>query len=197
MLALATSPPAPSPVTLAEAREWLGLSTPADDALVARLLGAATAVAEGFLRCALIDRPVVERLPAAGGWRVLGQEPVSAITGMVALDATPSGIGRALSPTDWAMDIDAGGRGHVRVLDAGRARVVEVAYRAGLASGPDGVPEAVRHGILTLAADRHRARDAGVEAPALSPAVRALWHPFRRLSVGGPRDLERARERVW
>ena len=65
MLTLAVSPPVPSPVTLAEAREWLGLSTPEDDATVARLLGAATGVAEGFLRCALIDRPVVERLPAA------------------------------------------------------------------------------------------------------------------------------------
>ena len=108
--------------------------------------------------------------------------------GTVQLGSAPSGAGRALSPTDWAMDIDAGGRGHVRVLDAGVARVVEVAYRAGLASGPDGVPDAVRHGILTLAAERHRARDAGLEATGLSPAVRALWHPFRRLSVGGPRS---------
>lgn len=185
MLALATAPPAPSPVTLADAREWLGLSTPAQDGPVAALLAAATELAEGFLGVALIERAVTERLPSDGGWRALGLEPVRQITAMAAL----TGEGLALlPPTGWAADIDAGGTGHVRVLDAGAARVVEVAYRAGLASDPEGVPIAIRQGILQLAAARHRARDAGVEeAAAIPPAVLALWRPWRRLTLGGVR----------
>ncbi len=98
---------------------------------------------------------------------------------------------RALAPAQWAMDIDRHGAGHVRVLDAGRADRVEVRYTAGLAADWTGVPEAVRHGILRLAGDLHRARDAAraelAPSPAISPAVAALWRPWRRATLGASR----------
>ena len=179
-----TAPPPVAAVALAEARDWLGLSTSADDARLAQLLAAATDLAEAHIGQALIARRVTERLPAAGGWRALSTEPVVAIDAMAALG--PEGS-VALGPAEWAMDIDRHGTGHVRVLDAGGADRVEVAYAAGLAADWTGVPEAVRHGILRVAADLYRARDAAERPTVPCESALALWRPWRRATLGATR----------
>ena len=180
------APPPPAPVALAEAREWVGLTTPADDARLAALLSAATEMAEAYLGQALVVRPLVERIAADAGWRALAVRPVRAITGAAAGE-------RALAPDQWAMDIAADGTGRVRVLDAGGVAAVDVGYRAGLAPDPAGVPDAVRHGVLRLAADLYRERDGGPAGPP-SAAVTALWRPFRAVRLGRARPSNVMRE---
>jgi hypothetical protein len=62
---------------------------------------------------------------------------------------------------------------------------VHLAYRAGLAPNANGVPEAIRQGIVRMVQHLHEARDgAGTPPPA---AVAALWQPWRRLTLGSGR----------
>lgn len=171
-------------VALAEARDWLGLSTSADDGRLSALLAVACETAEAFLGQTLIARDVTERVAADAGWRSLALNPVRAITGAAAV--VEGQAGRALGPADWAVDIGADGTGHVRVLDAGGAGQVDVAYRAGLAADWTGVPEAVRHGVLRLATELYRERD-GAAGLMPSAAIAALWRPFRRMSLSPAR----------
>ena len=176
---LATPPPVP--VTLAAAREWVGLTTPADDARLLSLLATATEMAEAYLGQALLLRSVTERLAASNQWQTLAIRPVRAITGAATAGDTP----RALTPDEWAVDIGADGTGRVRVPGGSQ---VDIAYTAGLAPDAAALPDAVRHGILRLATDLYRERD-GLSAVQPSAAVTALWRPFRQLSLG--RALER------
>ena len=59
---------------------------------------------------------------------------------------------------------------------------MRVRYTAGLADEANGVPEAIRHGIVRLAAHLYQKREAHETAP--PPAtVTALWRPWRRLRL--------------
>lgn len=174
------------PVALAEVKAYLRVVTSDEDALIAGLARAAADMCEAFTGRALIDRAVAERLAASASWTRLGAAPVRAIEGVAALGA--DGSVTALAAGAFAIDIDAGGEGWVRVLDAGpstgsgRAVLVRVSYRAGMAADPNGLPEALRHGILRLTAHLYTQRERGedIEPPA---AVTALWRPWRRLRL--------------
>ena len=85
----------------------------------------------------------------------------------------------ALPMTAYALDIDGSGDGWVRVMQPGAAGRVDVRLIAGLASGWDGLPDGLRHGILRLLAHLHAHRDGGDDAGP-PPAVIALLRPFRR-----------------
>ena len=83
------------------------------------------------------------------------------------------------------MSIGRDGTAHVTVNRPGDAERVRVAYRAGIAEGPNGVPEAIRQGIVRMTQHLHEARDGPGEAP---PAmIAALWQPWRRRTLGGGR----------
>ena len=87
-----------------------------------------------------------------------------------------------LTADSYAVDIDAAGEGWVRLTAPRDEKKVSVGYVAGLADDPNGVPEAVRQGIVRLAAHLYVHRDAanGGGPPA---AVTALWRPWRRLRL--------------
>jgi len=179
---------APLPVPLAELKAYLRIAVSDEDALLAALARGAADMCEAFTGRALIEREVVEVLAAATAWTRLGAAPVSAILGVDALaqDGTPT----ALGPPDYAIDIDAAGDGWVRLLAGGGAKRIRVAYRAGMAADPNGLPEALRHGIVRLAAHLYTQRDpgpgsgAGRSQDAGPPAaVTALWRPWRRLRL--------------
>ena len=84
--------------------------------------------------------------------------------------------------------MDAAGDGWVRLLaggpstGSGQAGRIRVAYRAGMGEDPNGLPEALRHGIVRMAAHLYSERDRpqGAEPPA---AVTAWWRPWRRLRL--------------
>jgi uncharacterized phiE125 gp8 family phage protein len=69
------------------------------------------------------------------------------------------------------------------VLRPGIAGRVAVRFTAGLAPDWAALPEALRHGVLRLAAHQYRQRE-GDQQSALPPAaVAALWRPWRRLRL--------------
>ena len=167
-------PPAP-PVTLAEVKAFLRIGHDGEDELLGALIRSASEMCESFTGRALLPRDLVETLLASSAWTRLGAAPVRAIEGV----ETTSG---PLPAEGYAIDIDAAGDGWVRVLRAGGARTVRVAYSAGMAAEPGMLPEALRHGVVRLAAHlyTHRDRPDGAGPPA---AVTALWRPWRRLRI--------------
>jgi uncharacterized phiE125 gp8 family phage protein len=172
-------PPAPA-AALGEVKAFLRVGHDGEDALIGALIAAASETCEQFTGRALLPRDLLETLPASAAWTRLGAAPVRAIAGVEALDA--AGEGEALPADAYAIDIDAAGDGWVRVLRADGARRVRVSYSAGMAAEPEGLPEALRHGIVRLAAHLYTVRDgAGKEAP--PAAVTALWRPWRRLRL--------------
>ena len=167
-------------VPVEELKAWMRIAGSEEDALLAALIRSASDLCEQFTRLALIERDVEQTLPASPVWSRLEQGPARAILGVSALPAT--GEPTPLAAADHAVDIDAAGEGWVRVLRSGEARRVLVRYRAGLGADWNAVPEALRHGILRMAAHLYanRDRDDGKAPPA---AVTALWLPYRKLRL--------------
>jgi uncharacterized phiE125 gp8 family phage protein len=119
-------------------------------------------------------------LPVSGDWQVLATRPVQAITALEGIPAEGSRF--ALPLGSYEIELDADGGGRVRILNPGAAGRIAVRFTAGLASGWSGLPEALRHGVLRLAAHHYRTREdsAGDAPPA---AIAALWRPWRRLRL--------------
>jgi len=181
------APPA-LPVPLAEVKAFLRIGTSDEDALLAGLVRGAAETCEAFTGRSLVARDVEETLPATSAWTRLGAAPVLAIDGVAALDRY--GAAAALAPDAYAIDIDAAGDGWVRVLTPGEATRVLVSYSAGMARDAGRLPEALRHGIVRLAAHlyTYRDRDPGSGSGAGGgggppAAVAALWRPWRRLRL--------------
>lgn len=179
------TPPVPAPAALAELKQWLGITTAHDDAPLAALLAAALEICEGFTGVTPLACEYEEMLPARGGralggWQAIATRPLLAITGVasVALDGTRA----ALPPEAYAMEIEADGTGRVRLMTTGSGRIA-VRFTAGLAETWGELPDALRQGVLRLAAHQHREREASGAAPLPPASVAALWRPFRRMRL--------------
>jgi uncharacterized phiE125 gp8 family phage protein len=122
-----------------------------------------------------------EVLPADRCWRDLQTTPVQSIIGVEGIP--PEGARFAMAADDYAIDLDADGGGHVRIINQGAADRVAVQFVAGLASGWDGLPEGLRHGVVRLAADAYPRRDNDATGPQPPMAIVALWRPWRRMRV--------------
>jgi uncharacterized phiE125 gp8 family phage protein len=171
------------PEAAGAAKGFLRVERGDEDGLIASLAEASAELCERFIGEALIERGFVETLPASQAWQRLSLTPVRSITLVEALPA--EGPALALAIGAYAIDIDAAGGGWVRLTEAGNARRIRVGYRAGLAPGWAGLPAALRHGIVRLAAHFYTSRTAeGPRAAAEPPAaVTALWRPFRRIRL--------------
>ena len=176
------APAALAPAALADLKAWLGISTARDDAELALLLGAALDLCEGFTGTMPLHAGCEEVLNACTDWQTLATRPVQAITGLWRL--ATDGNRTALPASDYEFDLGADGTGRVRLLApaTGPARVA-VRFTAGLAADWTGLPDALRHGIMRLAAHQHRARDATDAAPMPPAAIAALWRPWRRMRL--------------
>lgn len=170
----------PIPVPIGELKAWLRIEGSGEDAILAGLIRAAADTCEAFLGRLLVARAVEETIPAPRGWTRLAAAPARAIEAVAAIGA--DGAAEALPAEAYAIDIDAAGEGWVRLTGPIAAARVRVGYRAGLAEDPADLPEAIRHGILRLAAHLHAHRETGGERP--PAAVTALWRPWRRLRTG-------------
>ena len=175
--------PGEAPVSLNEARSWLRLGATVDDAVVAGLVRAATNICEAFIGQWLVIRAAEEVLPLKNGVVQPGARPVVGIDGVTLL--FPDGEEAALGGGDYRAAISADGTARVTVDDPGGAARVRIAYRAGIAEGMNGVPEAIRQGIVRLTQPLHEARDGAAAGP--PAAIAALWQPWRRLTLGGGR----------
>lgn len=171
------------PEAAGAAKAYLRVERSDEDGLIAGLVLAAAELCEAFTGQALLERGFTEVLPAGRAWQRLGRAPVRSIASVEALDS--DGTERALPSDAYGIDIDARGEGWVRTAEAGEARRIRVAYRAGRTGAWADLPEALRQGILRLAAHFYTNRAAeggcGAEPPA---AVAALWRPFRRIRLG-------------
>lgn len=167
---------------LAELKQWLGISTGADDAPLEALLAAAVEACEGFtglLPLASACEEIVS--PADGAWIALATRPVFAITAVAALAA--DGTRTPLAPGTWEPDLDADGTGRLRIARPEAARRFAVQFSAGLAQDWDALAPGLRHGIVRLAAHQHRERESEGAAPLPPASVAALWRPWRRVRL--------------
>jgi len=163
-----------APVGVAEAKAWLRLGAGQDDAVVAGLIRSAADLCEAFTGQMLIVRTVAEDIPVTRGWMRLCKRPVvavDAVTGLVGEEET------VLADDAWRAEIDRDGGARLAIDAPGEARRVRATYRAGLAADANGVPEAIRQGLIRMIQHLHEARDDGArEVPAI---IAALWQPWR------------------
>jgi len=170
--------PGPPALALDEAKAWLRITTPQDDATIAALVRAASDTCEAFIGQYLVERACSSVVAADGRWQRLGAAPVRAITAAEAI--ARDGTASALTDDAYERDIAADGEGWVR--HAGGAAVrLSVDYRAGLSVEAGGLPEALRQGLLRLVAHLYGTRAGGGETP--PAAVIALWRPWRRMRL--------------
>lgn len=164
------------PASIDDLKAYLRIATADEDGVLERLLRSAGALCEAFIGQWLIVREVRETVAAGAAWHRLSARPVVSIE---AVEAVATGL--PLTVGDYAIDIDAAGDGWVRVTRTGVAGMVRVTYRAGLAEAAAQVPEALRQGMVRLAAEHFIAR--GTESAAPPAVVSALWRPFRRMRL--------------
>ncbi len=179
---------APLPaLALAELKEWLGINSTREDALLGNLLNASLDMCEAYTG----ERPIettceeiwpVRPLVSITGWQSLATKPVTAITAIesIAIDGTRT----ALTAETYEIDIDADGTGQFRITGSVPEKRIAVQFTAGLAANWSGLPEALRQGAIRLAAHHHRTRDTGNANVAPPRAVAALWQPWRRVRAG-------------
>lgn len=166
------------PVSLGEAQAYVRIETGEEEALLAGMMRAASAICEQFIGQWLMQRSFIQRLTPNGEWQRLGVAPVASISSVEAV--AEDGSKSLLPASDYAVDIDASGDGWVRV-QSGSAKWIEVSGTAGMATEPNDLPEPLRFGLVRLVAHlfAHRDGDEG-EPPA---AVTALWRPYRRIRL--------------
>lgn len=161
---------------VAATRALLRLDEGVEAALLTRLAATALTLAEAFTGTAVVARPFEDVVAAGAGWRLLANAPVTAIAGVAGLSVEGAPV--VLPVGAYAIDIDADGRGWVRVDGAsGRAAV---GYTAGLAADWAGMPAPMAQSVAMLAAHLFDHREDDVAPPA---AVAALWRPYRRMRL--------------
>jgi uncharacterized phiE125 gp8 family phage protein len=171
------------PEAAGAAKGFLRVERADEDGLIDALVAAAAEHCEGFTGQALLTRGFVETIPASRAWQRLTRTPVRTINSVEALPA--EGPAQPLAIALYAVDIDSGGDGWVRLAGPVEARRIRVGYEAGVAGAWAELPAALRHGILRLAAHLYTIRVAEGPRPAETPpaAVTALWRPYRRLRL--------------
>lgn len=169
----------PNAVPVSDVRAFLRVGEDQDKAL-APLVQRTTEICEEFIGRALISRDFTESLPQSPAWARLTRAPVRAIGEVRALSADSDVL---MCSDDYAVDIDAAGDGWVRMLRPKAESHALVSYTAGLAAEPSGLPEALRHGIVRLAAHLYAHRDDQGRDASPPAAVTALWRPWRRLRL--------------
>ena len=162
-------PPAAIAAAVAAARGFLRAEGSAEQALIERLAASAILLGEAYTGTLFLRRTVEDVQPVTAGWRLLDAVPVTAIAGVTALPA--DGAPFVLAAGAYAIDIDAVGRGWVRVTQAGSASRVAVSYTAGLAATWDELPAGIAQGVTALIAHLFDDRDGASRPPA---AVAAL-----------------------
>lgn len=174
------APAGACPIGVDEAKAYLRIEHDAEDALLAGLVRSATALAEAFTGQWLMARDATQVFAPLSTWQRLGVVPVRRIDGV---DGEIEGVWTPLPGWAYELDIDAGGWGWLRIINAMGAKRVQARFNAGLGGDWNGVPEPLRQGIARLVGHLHAHRDAADDAgpPA---AVAALWRPYRRMRLG-------------
>lgn len=169
------------PAALAELKQWLGITTPRDDAPLAALLRASLDMCEAFTGIMPVEAVCEEVLPACTSWQALFTRPVQAITVVEGIAANGTRV--PLASDAYEIELDADGTGRILANGPALTRRFAVRFTAGLTPDWETLPDALRHGVIRLAAHQHRERESGSSSPAPPAAVAALWRPWRRLRL--------------
>ncbi len=205
MMRIIVTPAVLPPAALAELKDWLGITSTADDASLSALLATALDVCTDFIglmpiACTLeenVPLPTDRRpIPAPADWQVrdypgdwamtpgwhgLATKPVIAIASVQGIAADNSRT--ALTTTQYQTRIEADGSARIRVSDPAGFTRAAVRFAAGLAADWGSLPMPIRNGIMRLAAHQYRSRDTN-STDALPPAsVTALWRPWRQMHL--------------
>jgi uncharacterized phiE125 gp8 family phage protein len=162
-------------VSIAECKAYLRLDRDVEDAAIAGFIRTSMGLCEAFTGQWLIIREGEQRLAQTSEWQRLAVVPVVAITSVV-------GSAGVVPGTRYETDIDIGGNGWVRLLDPVDVTAPVVRFRAGLGVDWNGVPEALRQGMIRLVVHLFTHRDAP-DAGAPPAAVAAMWRPWRRVRL--------------
>lgn len=166
---------------LAELKQWLGITTAHDDAPLSSLLATAPDICEAFTGQMPLEAECEEVLPATPGWHSLGTRPVQSIDSVEGIG--PDGIRFTLDADSYEIELEADGTGRVRLPTMAAEARVAVRFTAGLAPDWEGLPDALRHGLIRLAAHQHRQRETEGSASLPPASVAALWRPWRRVRL--------------
>lgn len=169
------------PAALAELKQWLGVTVGTDDAQLGALLRTALDVCADFTGVMPLACTCEEMVPATMDSHVLATRPV---TGLVAVSAVAAdGTRAALAAGDYDWLVGADGSLRLRLVSPVAAERLAVQVTAGLAAAWDGLPDAIQHGLIRLAAHEYRARDDGSHEAVPPASVVALWRPWRRMRL--------------
>ena len=170
-----------APGALDELKNWLAITNTQDDISLLALLRASLDLCEAFIRQMPMEAGCEELLAASRDWQGLTTRPVQSVTGADRVMA--NGSRAPLAPAQYLIDLDADGGARFRLLYPVTEGRVAVRYTAGIASDWSTLPDALRHGIIRLAADDYRQRDAGEARKGPPASVAALWSPWRRMRL--------------
>jgi len=161
---------------LADLKRWLGITRPNEDAQLTDLLGASLAMCEAFTGQSPIEQTVEEQVSAKPGCYTLSSRPVRSLIGVQLIDE--SGNRSSLDAGSYDFQIDAAQTSRITMNDHVDGSAIAVSIRAGIAPDWSTLPQAIKQGIIRLAAFHYRDRETGRDAT--PPAsVTALWRPWR------------------
>lgn len=166
-------------VTMSEAQAYVRIETGEEEAVLAGLIRTASSLCEAFINQVVIARAFDADIGASGAWERLPLTPVQTISQVAAIDE--EGTATPLASGAYSIDIDSSGDGWVRLIQSIGTSRLRASGAAGMAADENGVPEAIRQGVLRLVAHLFTVRDGdGGDVPA---AVTALWRPYRRMRL--------------
>jgi uncharacterized phiE125 gp8 family phage protein len=160
---------APEAARIEELKQWLRIEDGREEPLLHQLLRAATEVVESHLGFLLIQRELEWAGRLCDGAVRLAGGPVQSLVS-VTVEGTDEALAARIEP--------GAGAGAIVIVDGGADTSVRIRYVAGSASDWNGLPEAVRLGVLRLAAHMYAHRDADDDV-GIPIAVIRLLAPFR------------------
>jgi len=166
---LQTVAPTTTPITLAEAKEHLNVSTTADDALIGRLVEAATTLLENENNRAFINQTRALKIDDFQDGLYTHDRrirppfsPVSSITSIIY--TASDGTSTTMPSTDYTLS--KGQPGSIsEAYNATwpdvrqQADAITITYVAGHGSTQANVPEGIRHAVSVMVADMYRNRE--------------------------------------
>ncbi len=180
MMRTVTMPADLATQALDDLKGWLGITRPAEDALLTDLLSASLAVCEAFIGQMPIEQEITETLMPVAGWQCLTARPVRAV--ISAREVAPDGTSTPIDTGALDFRTSPEGVGAVLLPSTPADHNVTVTVRAGIAADWRALPGPLRQGIVRLAAFHYRDRETGRDAT--PPAsVTALWRPWRVLRL--------------
>lgn len=170
---------------LAELKDWLGISRPQDDAMLANLLTTSLAMCEAYTGQTPLQQTVEERLPTRAGRYHLRSKPFDQALTVEIIDQNGS---RTPLPQDsYEVEMEAPGNACFTLNSDAEGQAIAVTARVGIATAWQTIPSALRQGLIRLAAYHYqdRVRPSGAKWDLSPPpaSVTALWRPWREVRL--------------